>query len=95
MQLIADSHGRISAEAALRFLADEQDIARANRNGKSHHCICNQDTIQSVLFVPDEGRLLVSHGCPPAPKGRYVEVTDAHLWDMATHGKARQNATSM
>ena len=81
MQLIDSHRGRITGEIALGFLADDFDLARATHCGDNYNCICNHDTVQSVLFLPAEGRVLVSTGFLPAPKGEFTEIGDAQLWN--------------
>ena len=81
MQLISENYGTITIGKALEFLADDYDMARAKRSGKSYNCICNHHTIQSVLFLPAENKLYVAMGTIPAPTGAYVEIATHNLWE--------------
>ncbi len=80
MQLIHEHSGKISLERALAFLKDRYDMAYATPRGRGYNCICNRDTVHSVLFVPAEERLLVAHGHVPAPKGEYKELKLNEIW---------------
>jgi hypothetical protein len=82
MQLVSENFGTITITKALEFLADDYDMARAKRSGKSYNCICNHHTIQSVLFLPAENKLYVAMGSIPAPTGPYVELSAHKLWEM-------------
>jgi len=73
MQLITAARGALTPETALAFLKDRHDIPLA-RDGQSPNCICNLDTIQSVLFLPRERRARISQHTKPAPLGQYQEV---------------------
>jgi hypothetical protein len=73
-QLIAQNYGKIDVETALGFLRDKYDMARGISHGRTYNCICNQDTVQSVLFLPAERKALIAHGKVPAPSGGYTEV---------------------
>jgi hypothetical protein len=37
--------------------------------------ICNDKTIQSVIFLPEEGKLWVAQGKIPAPQGGYTQFS--------------------
>lgn len=73
MQLITANRNALDVETALGFLRDRYDIPLA-REGRSPNCICNLDTIQSVLFLPRAQRALVSQKSKPAPLGLYEEL---------------------
>jgi len=72
---LADQHyGRITPEVMIEILRDRWDpIYR--REGKSHNCLCSNETIQSVVFLPEERRAWISNRSIPAPDGEYVEYT--------------------
>jgi hypothetical protein len=72
---LADQHyGRITPEVMIEILRDRWDpIYR--RQGKSYNCLCSNETVQSVIFLPQERRALISNRSVPAPDGEYVEYT--------------------
>jgi len=72
---LADQHyGRITPEIMIEILRDRWDpIYR--RQGKSYNCLCSNETIQSVVFLPQERRAWISNRSIPAPDGEYVEYT--------------------
>jgi len=78
---LADQHyGRITPEIMIEILRDRWDpIYR--RQGKSYNCLCSNETVQSVVFLPQERRALISNRSVPAPDGEYVEytLTEAHV----------------
>jgi hypothetical protein len=72
---LADRHyGRITPEVMIEILRDRWDPVY-RREGKSHNCLCSNETVQSVIFVPQERRALISNRSVPAPDGEYVEYT--------------------
>lgn len=81
MQLVHDHYGAIDEGRALSFLRDRHDMARpADDPAHGYNCICNEHTVHSVLFLPAEGRLFLSHGCIPAPEGPYREIRLDEVW---------------
>lgn len=74
MQLVHGRKGSIGLEDAFSFLRDCYDLATAQPNGRSYNCICNRNTIQSVLFLPSARRVFIAHGQSPAPKGAYHDL---------------------
>jgi len=80
VQLIKDHYGEIDIETALSFLGDRYDMARGFSHGRSYNCICNQDTVHSVLFAPTEQKVYVAHGETPAPSGGYAPIDVGALW---------------
>ena len=81
VQLIGDNYGQIDIEKAREFLQDRFDPALGREGGNLFHRLCNEHTVQSVLFLPTENRFLVSHGTVPSPNGDYTEILPAKFWD--------------
>ncbi|MBI2431744.1 MAG: hypothetical protein HYV26_02615, partial [Candidatus Hydrogenedentes bacterium] len=67
-------------EVALSFLRDRYDGARGVARGRGYNCLCNAHTLQSVLFFPDQERVLLSHGGTPAPAAKFRELRLAQWW---------------
>jgi hypothetical protein len=70
---LADEHyGRITPEVMREILRDRWDPVY-RRVGKSHNCLCSNDTVQSVVFLPEERHAWVSNRSIPAPDGESIE----------------------
>ena len=70
---LADQHyGRITPEVMIEILRDRWD-AVYRRHGKSHNCLCSNETVQSVVFLPEERRAWISNRRLPAPDGEYAK----------------------
>ena len=62
-------YGQIDVEKMKTIMGDHL----ADKQGLQN--ICNDQTIQSVIFLPAEGKMWVAQGTIPAPNGGYVEVS--------------------
>jgi isopenicillin-N N-acyltransferase-like protein len=81
IQLIKENFGNIDVELALEFLKDRYDMARGKQSRISPYSICNPLTIHSMLLVPREGRMYVSHGIGKNPDPVHGPVSFRELWD--------------
>ena len=67
--LCETEHGRIDVETMKRIMSDHIEEKDGLQN------ICSDQTIQSVLFLPSEGKMWVAQGTIPAPAGGHVEFS--------------------
>ena len=74
MELIHQHRGEIDVPLALEFLQDRYDIAFAVSRGRGYRCICNHETVQSALFLPELDTVYVAMGSVPAPRGGYEKI---------------------
>lgn len=67
----------------MAILRDTYDMSIAlprSPHFRGINTICNFMTAHSVVFLPRERRVLVSHRTVPAPLGKYYEVAFSDLW---------------
>lgn len=80
MQLLSNDHGNIELADCFRYLADDFDLAKRQRGGRTYRSIRNRHTIQSVLMLPGDNAMYVSFDTPLATScSRFVtNLTDCN-----------------
>lgn len=72
---LAEAHrGKVDVEVMKQILADRFDLL-TRRESATYNCICSRNTIQSVVFAPQQRRAWVSNRTVPAPLGQYVRYS--------------------
>jgi isopenicillin-N N-acyltransferase-like protein len=71
LSLAEAERGSIDLDAMKRILRDRFDVL-SYRMSDTVNCVCSRNTIQSVVFQPEQQTAWVSHNTIPAPTGEYV-----------------------
>ncbi|HOO57422.1 MAG TPA: C45 family autoproteolytic acyltransferase/hydrolase [bacterium] len=76
-QLLEEYHGDIDAEAGMKIMSDNFDIAI---NGvpepkNMNNTVCKKNTMQSAIMLPQSGEIYLAMKGIPSPKNGYVKFT--------------------
>lgn len=72
--LLNSNNGNIDVESAESFLGDRYDLAENKFSDKLANSVCQANTLQSVVMLPQTGELYVAIKSLPAPTGVYVRL---------------------
>lgn len=80
MMLIRQHEGQIDEKIVFDILSDHFDIARGRQTLLSPACICNRETVQSVVFRPGKDIISVAAAKSAAPLRGYKDLILSEYW---------------